>query len=210
VEAASTLSTPGRGIACDVTDPASVERAFTEVAESGPIDLLVNCVGIAHVGTLLSTTPEDLDRLYRVNIFGTFLCMQAGVRQMQKNGGGAIVNLASIAATAGLPDRFAYSMTKGAVLSMTLSAARDYLADKIRCNCISPARVHTPFVDGFVARTYPGREEEMMQKLAESQPIGRMARPQEIGWLALYLCSDAASFITGVDYPIDGGYFNLR
>jgi NAD(P)-dependent dehydrogenase (short-subunit alcohol dehydrogenase family) len=210
VEAASTLSTPGRGIACDVTDPASVERAFTEVAESGPIDLLVNCAGIAHVGTLLSTTPEDLDRLYRVNIFGTFLCMQAGVRQMQKNVGGAIVNLASIAATAGLPDRFAYSMTKGAVLSMTLSAARDYLADKIRCNCISPARVHTPFVDGFVARTYPGREEEMLQKLAESQPIGRMARPQEIGWLALYLCSDAASFITGVDYPIDGGYFNLR
>jgi NAD(P)-dependent dehydrogenase (short-subunit alcohol dehydrogenase family) len=210
VEAASTLSTPGRGIACDVTDPASVERAFTEAAESGPIDLLVNSAGIAHVGTLLSTTPEDLDRLYRVNIFGTFLCMQAGVRQMQKNGGGAIVNLASIAATAGLPDRFAYSMTKGAVLSMTLSAARDYLADKIRCNCISPARVHTPFVDGFVARTYPGREDEMMQKLAESQPIGRMARPQEIGWLALYLCSDAASFITGVDYPIDGGYFNLR
>jgi 2-keto-3-deoxy-L-fuconate dehydrogenase len=210
VEAASTLSTPGRGIACDVTDPASVERAFTAAAESGPIDLLVNSAGIAHVGTLLSTTPEDLDRLYRVNILGTFLCMQAGVRQMQKNGGGAIVNLASIAATAGLPDRFAYSMTKGAVLSMTLSAARDHLADKIRCNCISPARVHTPFVDGFVARTYPGREEEMLQKLAESQPIGRMARPQEIGWLALYLCSDAASFITGVDYPIDGGYLNLR
>jgi NAD(P)-dependent dehydrogenase (short-subunit alcohol dehydrogenase family) len=210
VEAASTLSIPGRGIACDVTDPASVERAFTEAAESGPIDLLVNSAGIAHVGTLLSTTPEDLDRLYRVNILGTFLCMQAGVRQMQQNGGGAIVNLASIAATAGLPDRFAYSMTKGAVLSMTFSVARDYLADKIRCNCISPARVHTPFVDGFVARTYPGREEEMLQKLAQSQPIGRMARPQEIGWLALYLCSDAASFITGVDYPIDGGYFNLR
>ncbi len=209
-EAASTLSIPGRGIACDVTDPASVERAFAEAAESGPIDLLVNSAGIAHIGTLLTTTPEDLDRLYRVNILGTFLCMQAGVRQMQQHGGGAIVNLASIAATAGLPDRFAYSMTKGAVLSMTLSVARDYLADKIRCNCISPARVHTPFVDGFVARTYPGREEEMLQKLSESQPIGRMARPEEIGWLALYLCSDAASFITGTDYPIDGGFFNLR
>jgi len=210
VEAASTLSIPGRGIACDVTDASSVERAFAEAAESGPIDLLVNSAGIAHIGTLLTTTPEDLDRLYRVNILGTFLCMQAGVRQMQQNGGGAIVNLASIAATAGLPDRFAYSMTKGAVLSMTLSVARDYLADKIRCNCISPARVHTPFVDGFVARTYPGREEEMMEKLARSQPIGRMARPEEIGWLALYLCSEAASFMTGVDYPIDGGYFNLR
>ena len=197
-------------VACDVTDASSVERAFAEAAESGPIDLLVNSAGIAHIGTLLTTTPEDLDRLYRVNILGTFLCMQAGVRQMQQNGGGAIVNLASIAATAGLPDRFAYSMTKGAVRSMTPSVARDYLADKIRCNCISPARVHTPFVDGFVARTYPGREEEMMEKLARSQPIGRMARPEEIGWLALYLCSDAASFITGTDYPIDGGYFNLR
>ena len=207
VEAAGTLSLPGIGIACDVTDPASVERAFTE---AGPIDLLVNSAGIAHIGTLLTTTPEDLDRLYRVNILGTFLCMQAAVRRMQPSGGGAIVNLASIAATAGIPDRFAYSMTKGAVLSMTLSVARDFLADKIRCNCISPARVHTPFVDGFVARTYPGREEEMLQKLAASQPIGRMARPDEIGWLALYLCSDAASFITGTDYPIDGGFFNLR
>jgi NAD(P)-dependent dehydrogenase (short-subunit alcohol dehydrogenase family) len=165
---------------------------------------------VAHIGTLLTTTPEDFDRLYRVNVVGTYLCMQAGVRQMQQRGGGAIVNLASIAATTGLPDRFAYAMTKGAVLAMTLSVARDYLADGIRCNCISPARVHTPFVDGFVARTYPGREAEMLEKLAQSQPIGRMGRPEEIGWLALYLCSEAASFITGVDYPIDGGYFNLR
>jgi NAD(P)-dependent dehydrogenase (short-subunit alcohol dehydrogenase family) len=209
-EAAQNFSVPGRGIACDVTDAASVEHAFAEAGSDGPIDLLVNSAGIAHIGTLLSTSAEDFDRLYRVNVVGTFLCMQVAVRQMQKGGGGAIVNLASIAATAGLPDRFAYSMTKGAVYAMTMSVARDYLADKIRCNCISPARVHTPFVDGFVARTYPGREEEMMQKLAQSQPIGRMGRPEEIGWLAQYLCSDAASFVTGVDYPIDGGFFNLR
>ncbi len=208
--AASQLSVPGRGIACDVTSAASVERAFAAAAEAGPVDLLVNSAGIAHVGTLLTTTLEDFDRLYRVNVVGSYLCMQAAVKQMQQGGGGSIVNLASIAATAGLPDRFAYSMTKGAVYAMTLSVARDFLADKIRCNCISPARVHTPFVDGFVARTYPGREQEMMQKLAESQPIGRMGRPEEIGWLALYLCSEAASFITGVDYPIDGGFFNLR
>jgi NAD(P)-dependent dehydrogenase (short-subunit alcohol dehydrogenase family) len=209
-EAADSLPVPGCGITCDVTNAASVERAFAEAAKSGPIELLVNSAGVAHVGTLLTTTPEDFDRLYRVNVVGTYLCMQAGVRQMQQRGGGAIVNLASIAATTGLADRFAYSMTKGAVLAMTLSVARDYLADGIRCNCISPARVHTPFVDGFVARTYPGRETEMMEKLAQSQPIGRMGRPEEIGWLALYLCSEAASFITGVDYPIDGGYFNLR
>ena len=209
-EAADSLPVPGCGIACDVTNAASVESAFAEAAKSGPIELLVNSAGVAHIGTLLTTTPVDFDRLYRVNVVGTYLCMQAGVRQMQQHGGGAIVNLASIAATAGLADRFAYSMTKGAVLAMTLSVARDYLADGIRCNCISPARVHTPFVDGFVARNYRGRETEMMEKLAQSQPIGRMGRPEEIGWLALYLCSEAASFITGVDYPIDGGYFNLR
>ncbi|MGC9199270.1 MAG: SDR family NAD(P)-dependent oxidoreductase [Acidobacteriaceae bacterium] len=206
-QAAATLSLPGHGLACDVTDPASVEQAFTE---AGRLDLLVNSAGISHIGTLLSTTSDDLDRLYRVNVRGTFLSMQAAVRRMQQIGGGAIVNMASIAATAGLPDRFAYSMTKGAVLAMTLSAARDYLADGIRCNCISPARVHTPFVDGYLARTYPGREAEMMQTLEKAQPIGRMGRPEEIAWLALYLCSNAAAFITGVDYPIDGGYFNLR
>ncbi len=206
-EAAASLSLPGRGIGCDVTDPASVEQAF---AEAGRVDLLVNSAGIAHIGTLLSTTPDDLDRLYRVNVRGTFLCMQAAVSRMQQSGGGAIVNMASIAATAGLPDRFAYSMTKGAVLSMTLSVARDFLTQGIRCNCISPARVHTPFVDGYLARTYPGRETEMMRTLEKAQPIGRMARPEEIAWLALYLCSNAAGFITGVDYPIDGGFVNLR
>ncbi len=206
---AATSSISAECIACDVTSPASVEAAFTQAAATGPIDLLVNSAGIAHVGTLLSTTPEDFDRLYNVNVRGTFLCMQSAVQRMQTSGG-AIVNLASIAATTGLADRFAYSMTKGAVLSMTLSVARDYIAQNIRCNCISPARVHTPFVDGFVARTYPGHEEEMFAKLAASQPIGRMGRPDEIAWLILYLCTDAASFLTGCDYPIDGGYFNLR
>ena len=136
--------------------------------------------------------------------------MQAALPAMQKAGGGAILNMASIAATAGLPERFAYSMTKGAVLAMTLSVARDYMGEKIRCNCISPARVHTPFVDGFVARTYPGKEAEAMAMLSAAQPIGRMGKPEEVALLALYLCSDAASFVTGVDYPLDGGFFNLR
>jgi len=136
--------------------------------------------------------------------------MQAALPVMQQAGGGTILNMASIAATAGLPDRFAYSMTKGAVLAMTLSVARDYLAQKIRANCISPARVHTPFVDGFVQRTYPGHEAEAMARLSAAQPIGRMGTPEEVALLALYLCSDAASFVTGVDYPLDGGFFNLR
>lgn len=196
------------GLACDVSSEESVQETFAAI--TGSIDILVNCAGIAHVGNLQSTSLEDFERLFAVNVRGTYLCMRAAIPAMLQAGRGTILNLASVAATAGLPDRFAYSMTKGAVLSMTLSVARDYISQGIRCNCISPARVHTPFVDGFVAKTYPGHEAEMMQRLAESQPIGRMGLPDEIATLALYLCSDASSFVTGVDYPIDGGFFNLR
>ena len=124
--------------------------------------------------------------------------------------GGAILNMASIAALVGLSDRFAYSMTKGAVSAMTLSIAKDYIQYNIRCNSISPARVHTPFVDGFLSKNYPGFEEEMFKKLSAGQPIGRMARPEEVAALALYLCSDEASFVTGTDYPIDGGFVRLN
>ena len=195
-------------VACDVSDEASVTSAFAEIG--GVVDLLVNCAGVAHIGSLQTTSVADFDRLYRVNVRGTFLCMQAAVKMMAKRKSGAIVNLASIAATAGLSDRFAYSMTKGAVLAMTLSVAKDCLPLGIRCNCISPARVHTPFVDNFVAKNYAGKEAEMMAVLAASQPIGRMGTPEEIAAMALYLCSDAASFITGSDMPIDGGFKTLR
>lgn len=195
-------------IACDVTDAKSIEAAFAQI---GAVDLLVNSAGIAHIGNLETTTQADMDRLYAVNVRGTYLCMQTAVRSMLGTGkGGVILNLASIAATAGLPDRFAYSMTKGAVLAMTLSVARDYLERGIRCNCISPARVHTPFVDGFLARTYPGQEAEKLKQLERAQPIGRMGTPDEVAILALYLCSDEASFVTGVDYSLDGGFMNLR
>jgi 2-keto-3-deoxy-L-fuconate dehydrogenase len=193
---------------CDVSKEESVADAFGQIA--APIDVLVNCAGIAHVGGLRSTTPADMDRLYTVNVRGTYLCMRAAIGPMLDAGSGVILNIASIAATVGLSDRFAYSMTKGAVLSMTLSVAKDYIAQGIRCNCISPARVHTPFVDGFVAKNYPGREAEKMAELSQAQPIGRMGTPEEIAALALYLCSDEASFLTGVDYLIDGGFINLR
>jgi 2-keto-3-deoxy-L-fuconate dehydrogenase len=197
-----------QGYGCDVSDAASVVQTFAEIG--GPVDILVNSAGVSHIGTLLSTTPDELDRLYSVNVRGTFLAMRAAMPTMLEAGRGVIVNMASIAATAGLADRFAYSMTKGAVLSMTLSVAKDYLAYGIRCNCISPARVHTPFVDGYLAKNYPGREAEQMKVLAAAQPIGRMGTPEEIALMALYLCSDAASFITGIDLPIDGGFVNLR
>lgn len=196
------------GFGCDVSNEQSVTEAFGKIGT--PIDILVNSAGIAHVGNLLSTTAEDMDRLYAVNVRGTYLCMRAAIEPMIAAGKGVIVNMASIAATAALPDRFAYSMTKGAVLAMTLSAAKDFIGQGIRCNCISPARVHTPFVDGFLAKNYPGKEAEKMKALEQSQPIGRMGTPEEIAALALYLCSEQAAFITGVDYPIDGGFFNLR
>ena len=195
---------------CDVTDPRSVQRAFESVTREQRVDILVNNAGIAHVGNLESTTDADFERIFRVNVTGMFHCMQASIGHMKQNGGGVILNMASIAASAGLADRFAYSMSKGAVVSMTYSVARDYLEFGIRCNCISPARVHTPFVDGFVRKNYPGREEEMLSRLAEAQPVGRMAAPREVAMLALFLCSDEATFITGCDYPLDGGFFKLR
>jgi 2-keto-3-deoxy-L-fuconate dehydrogenase len=195
---------------CDVSKRASVQDAFAQIARLGRIHVLVNSAGIAHVGTLESTTESDFEAVYRVNVLGVFNCMQAVVSQMKKMGGGVILNIASIAASAGLADRFAYSASKGAVLAMTYSVAKDYVRDNIRCNCISPARVHTAFVDGLVRRNYPGREEEAFARLAQSQPIGRMATPDEVASLALFLCCDAASFVTGADYPLDGGFFTLR
>lgn len=197
-------------VGCDVSHQPEVERAFAGIGERfGGLDVLVNSAGIAHVGTVEQTTEQDFDRLYAVNVKGVYNCLKAGVSAMQGRGG-AILNIASVASTVGIPDRFAYSMTKGAVLAMTYSVARDYVAHKIRCNCIAPARVHTPFVDGFLAAHYPGREREMFEQLARSQPIGRMGRPEEMAELALFLCSDAAAFITGSNYAIDGGFVTLK
>ncbi|MDQ3536949.1 MAG: SDR family oxidoreductase [Bacteroidota bacterium] len=199
-------------ISCDVADQAAVFEVFnTIVNQTGSLDILINNAGIAHIGDVLNTTEEDFERIYNVNIKGIYNCLKAGVEKMvQSEKGGVILNMASVAATLGIKDRFAYSMSKGAVLSMTLSVAKDYLDKNIRCNCISPGRVHTPFVDGFLAKNYPGRETEMFEKLSKTQPIGRMGKPIEIAALALFLCSEEAAFITGCNYPIDGGFITLN
>lgn len=196
--------------ACDVTQRDSVTSAFQKMFQQERVQILINNAGISHVGNLEATAESDFDKIFSVNVKGMYHCMQACVPHMKANGGGVILNMASIAATSGLADRFAYSMSKGAVVAMTYSVAKDYLAHKIRCNCISPARVHTPFVDGYLRRNYPGKEREMFEKLEKAQPIGRMGEPEEVANLALFLCSDEAAFITGSDYPIDGGFFNLR
>jgi NAD(P)-dependent dehydrogenase (short-subunit alcohol dehydrogenase family) len=195
---------------CDVSQHDSVRTVFHNIFQQDRVDILVNNAGISHVGNLEATSEHDFDRIFCVNVKGIYNCLAAAVAHMKTNGGGVILNMASIAGTSGLADRFAYSMSKGAVVAMTYSVAKDYLAHNIRCNCISPARVHTPFVDGYLRRNYPGREKEMFEKLEKSQPIGRMAQPEEIATLALFLCSDQAAFITGSNYPIDGGFLNLR
>jgi NAD(P)-dependent dehydrogenase (short-subunit alcohol dehydrogenase family) len=199
-----------RAYACDVTDQVEVKARFGEIAEKAVPSILVNNAGISSIGTVESTTESEFDRVFRVNVRGFYNCMQACVPLMKRNGGGVILNMASIAGSSALADRFAYSMSKGAVIAMTYSVARDYLSHNIRCNCISPARVHTPFVDDYLRRNYPGREQEMFEKLSKSQPIGRMGEPTEVASLAVFLCSDEASFITGVDYLLDGGFTNLR
>ena len=193
--------------ACDVTSQKEINKTFTDI---GNIDILVNSAGISHIGDIENTSEGDMDRLFSVNVKGVYNCMKAAVAIMKAKKSGIILNVASIANIVGLQQRFAYSMSKGAVYAMTLSVARDYLHDGIRCNCISPARVHTPFVDDFIKKNYPGKEDEMFEKLSKSQPIGRMATPKEIASLILFLCSDEASFITGCDYPIDGGFIKLN
>lgn len=195
---------------CDVSSQAQVKEVIKAiVAERSTIDILVNNAGVAHIGNAETTSEVDFNRLLNVNVKGVYNCIHAAVPFMKEKGG-AILNMASIASSVGLVDRFAYSMTKGAVVGMTLATAKDYINNKIRCNCISPARVHTPFVDNFIGKNYPGKEAEMFEKLSQSQPIGRMAAPEEIAFLVLYLCSDEASFITGSDYPIDGGFIKLN
>jgi NAD(P)-dependent dehydrogenase (short-subunit alcohol dehydrogenase family) len=191
----------------DVTNQAAVTTSFEKLKS---LDLLINCAGISHIGSATSTNETDFEKVFQVNVKGVYNCLQAGVNVMKKSGGGSIVNISSIAAKVGLSDRFAYSMSKGAVHAMTMSVAKDYIKDNIRCNSVSPGRVHTPFVDGFLKKNYPGQEAEMFEKLSKTQPIGRMGLPIEVAHQVLYLCSEEAAFITGSDFSIDGGFVTLN
>lgn len=194
---------------CDVSNHKQVAEVVNKIYEKNNIDVLVNNAGIGFVGNLEQTQEEDIDRLYNVNVKGVYNCLHAVVPKMKEKGG-VVVNMASIASSVAVADRFAYSMTKGAVLTMTYSIAKDYINNNIRCNCISPARVHTSFVDNFIAKNYPGKEKEVFDQLSKTQPIGRMAKAEEVANLALYLSSEEAKFITGTDFPIDGGFIKLN
>ena len=196
---------------CDISDPKSVQETFKKIESNhGFTEILINNAGIAHIGKITETSPEDFDKVMNVNVRGSYLCIKASIADMIKNNKGCILNMASVASNLGIPDRFAYSTSKGAVYTMTLSVARDFVDQGIRCNCICPARVHTPFVDNYLRENYPGNEEEMFKKLEATQPIGRMAKPEEIASLAAYICSDEASFVTGSAFDIDGGFTLLK
>ena len=196
--------------ALDVSNNKDVLALFKNINNEHTIDILVNNAGIAHIGNLEQTSEPDLDRLYNINVKGVYNCIYGAIEAMKAQKSGVIINMASVASSVGIADRFAYSMTKGAVLTMTYSVAKDYLADGIRCNCISPGRVHTPFVDNFLEKNYADNKAEMFEKLSKSQPIGRMGTPDEIAGLVDYLCSDDAAFITGSNFPIDGGFVTLN
>lgn len=198
-------------VKADVSDHKKIKAVVKSIYDKeNNIDILINNAGIAHIGTAEDSSEEDFVKIFNVNVKGVYNCLHACIPFMKKSGGGVIINMASAAAAVGLPDRFAYSMSKGAVTTMTYSVARDFVNDNIRCNCISPGRVHTPFVDGYLKNNYPGQEEEMFKKLSKTQPIGRMGNPAEIATLVLYLCSEEASFVTGSNYPIDGGFVTLN
>jgi len=198
-----------KAYACDIANQKEVKQVVNEIAGNAKVDILVNNAGIAHIGNVENTMEADMDLLYNVNVKGTYNCIHATIPYM-KDKGGVIINMTSIASSVGIKDRFAYSMSKGAALTMMYSVAKDYLEFGIRCNSISPARIHTPFVDGFIKKNYPDQVDEMFEKLASTQPIGRMGAPEEVANLALYLCSDEASFITGTEFPIDGGFIKLN
>ena len=193
----------------DAAEEAQVKAAIEHVAtREGRLDILVNNAGISHVGNILETSLEDWDRLMRVNARGVFLCAREGVRHMlaQSPPGGAIINMASVAAMIGIERRLPYCATKGAVLALTRSIAIDFATRKIRCNAICPGTVQTPFVEGYLARNFAGHEDEVRQQLHARQPVGRMGQPDEIACAALYLASDEAAFVTGSALVIDGGW----
>lgn len=206
----SEIEAEGGNAFAHVADVSNQQQILALFQQIEGLNILVNNAGIAHIGNAENTSEEDFDRVFKINVKGAYNCLRAAIPVMKSNGGGAITNISSIAAIIGISDRFAYSMSKGAIHAMSLSVARDFLSSNIRSNTISPARVHTPFVDGFIAKNYPGKEAEMFDKLSKSQPIGRMGSVEEVAKLILYLSSDDASFITGNDYSIDGGFVKLN
>jgi NAD(P)-dependent dehydrogenase (short-subunit alcohol dehydrogenase family) len=179
-----------------------IQRVLTE--NNGRCDTLVNNAGVGHVGTILNTEPSDIDRLWRVNVLGDYHLCRAALPAMIEHKSGSIINIGSIASVMGMESRFAYTITKHAVLGLTRAMAMDLGPAGVRVNCICPGRAQTPFVDARL-REYPNPEEYIKQLVAP-HTLKRMAQPNEIAAAAVYLASDESAFVTGSAFMIDGGY----
>jgi 2-keto-3-deoxy-L-fuconate dehydrogenase len=193
----------------DVANEEQVRNAVQQIVQRhSRLDILVNNAGISHVGNLLETNADDWDRLMAVNARGVFLCSKYAVAQMlaQDPPGGILINIASVAGMIAVDRRLLYGASKAAVISMTRSIAIDFAGQGIRANAICPGTVHTPFVEGFLQRNFADTKDEMRRQLHARQPVGRMGKPEEIAYAALYLASDEAAFVTGSTLVIDGGW----
>jgi 2-keto-3-deoxy-L-fuconate dehydrogenase len=186
---------------CDITSEVKVADLMARV---GPLDVLVNCAGIGLVGNAEETELADLQRLFRVNVEGTFLMIKAALPGLKLRKG-SILNIGSVAGIVGVKRRFAYCATKGAVIAMTKQIAADYPTE-VRCNCIAPGTIESPFVEGYLEKFHSHEKDKVRGELHQRQPIGRMGRPDEIAKLALYVSSSAAEFMNGSVLTIDGGW----
>lgn len=192
------------GVGVDVSDPAQVDALVAAcIAEHGRIDILCNNAGVGGVTDVLGCTVEEWDRIFSVNVRGVFLGTRAALPHMLAAGHGVIVNTASVAASVGLPDRAAYCASKGAVVAFTRQVAVQYADRGIRCNCVSPGTVDSPWVGRLLDQA--DDPAATRAALVARQPLGRLGTPGEVADLVAYLASDQASFVTGADWLIDGG-----
>lgn len=192
-------------IKINLAEKADCERVAKKVLEEkGKLDILVNNAGIGHVGTLLETSEEDLDRLFAVNVRGMFSLTKAFLPAMIARNYGVIINTSSIGGVVAVRDRLAYCTTKFAVVGFTKCLALDHALQGIRANAICPGRVETPFVKKRISE-YPDPQKAYAE-MAATQALGRMAAPEEIAASVLYLASDEAAFVTGTAFEIDGGF----
>ena len=186
---------------CDITNEEAVNQLFAGIPR---LDVLVNNAGIGLVGGIEETSVADFDKLYKVNVTGPFLMTRAAVPKLIESHG-SIVNIGSVAGLVGVKKRFAYCATKGAVVMMTRQLALDY-PTQFRVNCICPGTVETPFVEGYLEKYHKHEKEKVRAEIAARQPIGRLGKPTEIAYMALYLASEEAAFVNGSVQTIDGGW----
>jgi 2-keto-3-deoxy-L-fuconate dehydrogenase len=189
----------------DVLHAADIAQA---AIDAGPIDILFNCAGFVHQGTLLDATEAEWDLAFDLNVRSMYRTMRAFLPGMLARGRGVIINMASVSSSIkGVPNRFIYSATKAAVIGMTRSVAPDFIRQGIRCNCICPGTVHTPSLEERIAANaaQAGSVDAARQAFVDRQPMGRLGTPEEIAALAVYLASDAAQFVTSQAVIIDGG-----